>query len=352
VTRTARAATRDGFPHARSGFEFLRDDLPFAKHRSDAPCLSIGLPVHDGERFLEATLDGLLSQTFEDFELIVADNASSDATEDICRAYAVRDRRIRYIRRPANAGVLANFNLTFEQSRGRYFKWAAADDIVRPEFVARCVGILESDPGIVLCHSNTEIIDEHDVVVGSYRYRSGHASGVSPSGRFNDVLREDRWCFALFGVVRSDALRTTRLLAGHVGSDRSLLAELALRGRFGIVADDLFRSRDHPARAVRRFPSHRLRAEYENPALARRRLLPHWRIFGEYARGVRRAELPLSERARCYAALARWLGRHHNWARLAVDPVVALAPAMEPALIRLTHSDRRWLTERLRRIRR
>jgi glycosyltransferase involved in cell wall biosynthesis len=225
----------------------LRDDLPFAKHRSDAPCLSIGLPVHDGERFLEATLDGLLSQTFEDFELIVADNASSDATEDICRAYAVRDRRIRYIRRPANAGVLANFNLTFEQSRGRYFKWAAADDIVRPEFVARCVGILESDPGIVLCHSNTEIIDEHDVVVGSYRYRSGHASGVSPSGRFNDVLREDRWCFALFGVVRSDALRTTRLLAGHVGSDRSLLAELALRGRFGIVADDLFRSRDHPA---------------------------------------------------------------------------------------------------------
>ncbi len=309
--------------------------------------MSIGLPVYNGERFLREALDGLLAQTFGDFELIVADNASTDGTEAICREYAAADPRIRYVRNPTNIGSLPNFNLTFAYARGRFFKWAADDDVVQPEFVGRCLELLERQPDVVLCHSHTRIIDTNGAVLGDNAYPSGHAGSVHPSCRFDDVLAEDRWCFELFGVIRADTLRTTNLLAGHVGSDRGLLAELALRGRFAILPEYLFLSRDHPRRAVRRFPAHHLRAAFENPALAGRRVLPHWRILGEYAQIVQRAGLPASERTRCYLALARWLGRDSNWARLAVDPVIAVAPSIAPFFSRLAASERRWLAKKV-----
>ena len=221
------------------------------------------------------------------------------------------------------------------------------DDLVEPEFLTRCLEVLERDPEIVLCHSHIRIIDERDRTVGHYHYRLGHASDARPSARFRDALAEDRWCFELYGVVRTATLRTTQLLGGYAGTDRRLLAELALRGRFAIVPDYLFVSRDHPARAVRRFPAHHLRAAVENPALAGRRVLPHWRILAEYARSVRGGALPATERARCYLALTRWVGRHHNWARLAVDPVIAVAPWTAPFFLRAAASDRRWLQERI-----
>jgi glycosyltransferase involved in cell wall biosynthesis len=279
--------------------------------------------------------------------VIVADNASTDGTEAICREYVHADPRICYLRNPTNVGSLRNFNLTFGRARGAYFKWAAHDDLLEPEFLARCLEPLESDPGVVLCHCHTRIIDDHGTPIGDYAYDPGHASDTRPSRRFRDVLAEDRWCFELYGVMRASVLRATRLLGGHVGADRRLLAELALRGRFATVPDYLFLSRDHAERAVRRFPAHHLRAAFENPALAGRRVLPHWRILGEYAQAVRGAGLPAAERARCYAALVGWLAHHRNWARLAVDLMIAAAPSTAPFFLRIAESDRGWLEERV-----
>src|SRR5438128_542667 len=74
------------------------------------PRVSIGLPVYNGERYLRLALDSLLSQTFTDFELIISDNASTDGTTEICRAYAARDARIRYSRLEHNIGGSPNFN--------------------------------------------------------------------------------------------------------------------------------------------------------------------------------------------------------------------------------------------------
>ena len=313
------------------------------------PSLSIGLPVFDGEAYLGAALDALLAQTYGDFELIVSDNASTDGTQAIARAAAARDPRVRYERAAVNVGALANFNAVFRKARGRYFKWAAADDLVAPTCLERAVAALERDPAVILCHSDTRIIDAAGATVGDYVYAPGHAADPRPSLRFADVLREDRWCFALFGVMRSAALRSTQLLPSLVGADRVLLAELALRGRFAIVPEPLFLNRDHPARAVRRFPAHHRRLAHEAPALAGRRLLPHWRILGAYARAVRRVPMSARERARCGTALLGWVGRHGNWARLATDPLVALFPASGDALARLAGSERRWLAGRIER---
>ena len=106
------------------------------------PRVSIGLPVYNGENYMAAAIDSLLAQTFTDFELIISDNASTDATEQICRDYAHRDGRIRYYREEVNRGAAWNFTHTFELARGEYFKWHAHDDLcARPCWSAasRCL---------------------------------------------------------------------------------------------------------------------------------------------------------------------------------------------------------------------
>ena len=83
---------------------------------STVPRLSIGLPVHNGEKYLAESLESLLGQTYEDFELIISDNASTDSTAEICRHYAKQDSRIRYIAQPRNIGLVANHNFVIEQA--------------------------------------------------------------------------------------------------------------------------------------------------------------------------------------------------------------------------------------------
>src|SRR5439155_18261545 len=89
------------------------------------PLVSIGLPVRNGEKYLRQALDSLLAQTFADFEIVVCDNCSTDSTGRICRAYAARDRRVRYVRNGRDIGPADNYTRCFELSRGRYFRWHA-----------------------------------------------------------------------------------------------------------------------------------------------------------------------------------------------------------------------------------
>ncbi len=123
------------------------------------PRVTVGLPVYNGEKFLGEAIESVLDQTFEDFELVISDNASTDATEEICRDYAARDRRVRYARAPQNRGAAWNFNRAFELAGGEYFKWLAHDDVIGPRYLARTVEALDHDASLVLCHSQTGIID-------------------------------------------------------------------------------------------------------------------------------------------------------------------------------------------------
>jgi cellulose synthase/poly-beta-1,6-N-acetylglucosamine synthase-like glycosyltransferase len=74
-------------------------DMPKAK-----PRVSIGMPVYNADQFVDEALKSLVTQSFEDFELTICDNASTDNTQDICRAYGARDGRIRYLRNETNIG--------------------------------------------------------------------------------------------------------------------------------------------------------------------------------------------------------------------------------------------------------
>jgi glycosyltransferase involved in cell wall biosynthesis len=119
--------------------------VPVSVVNNKTPQVSIGMPVFNGEKYIREALDSLLRQTFTDFELIISDNASTDGTEAICRSFSVKDSRIRYIRQVVNLGAAANFELVLVEAVGKYFMWAAYDDLRTPDFIEVLFKMLEQD---------------------------------------------------------------------------------------------------------------------------------------------------------------------------------------------------------------
>jgi glycosyltransferase involved in cell wall biosynthesis len=126
---------------------------------SAAPRLTIGLPVYNGENYLGEAIAALLGQTFEDFELIISDNASTDGTAGISRRYEKQDSRIRYVRQPRNIGIAPNHNFIVSEARGELVKWASHDDLYARDMMERCVQALDEHPHVVLANPWTAMID-------------------------------------------------------------------------------------------------------------------------------------------------------------------------------------------------
>ena len=209
------------------------------------PRVSIGLTVFNGEPFLAETLEAFLAQTFKDFEVIISDNASTDRTGEIARGFAARDGRVRYYRNETNLGLAGNHNIVVKLARGEYFKWAAADDLCRPDYLARCVEALDADPSVVLAYPRTQFIDEAgaklDIVDPGWDMRS-----EQPADRLQRVITSGHWMNAIVGLMRTSALRETRLMPPYSGGDYRVLAELSLLGKVHEVPETLFLRRIHP----------------------------------------------------------------------------------------------------------
>jgi len=278
------------------------------------------MPVYNGERFLEEALNSILAQTFEDFELIISDNASTDRTQEICQAYAAKDQRIRYYCNTQNLGAARNFNRVFELSRGEYFKWAAYDDICAPTFIEQCVEVLDQQPSIVLCHCQTRIIDEHGEALENYSCKLNTHS-PKPHERFRDLILVGHACYQLFGVMRASILKMTLGHGAYVGGDRILLAELGLFGQFYEVPEYLFFRRDHPKTSIRLFPKQQKRLAFMTATKPGYICFPNFRFVIEYFKAVTRAPLGWLERLRCYVEVGRWLRR--KWKNLIKDLKVA-----------------------------
>jgi glycosyltransferase involved in cell wall biosynthesis len=287
-----------------------------------APLVSIGLFVYNGERFIEETLRSILYQTFTDFELIISDNASTDRTGDIAQTYARRDSRIRYYRSEKNMGAGWNVRRAYELGTGKYFKQAAVDDLLEPDFLQRCVGALESDPGCVLAYTRTREVDENGTFIENY---------VTPIKTDDDdpVARFGKWlstgghnCYQIFGVMRTSALRQIPPQGSYVNADGVLLARLSLLGRFYEVPEYLFISRRHSGQSMAALPfrlkqPRRFRLtnlcptlpspEWWDPTKVRALTFPEFRRLREYFLSIYRSPLGPAQKLRCYSLLLPWL---------------------------------------------
>ncbi|TDW23486.1 glycosyltransferase family 2 protein [Kribbella kalugense] len=285
------------------------------------PRLTVGLPVYNGEKYLADSLDALLGQSYGEFDLIISDNASTDSTEEICRQYLAKDSRLSYLRQPVNIGATPNHNYVFEQSHSELFKWASYDDLYGKDLLKRCIEALDDDPYLVLAHAYEAIIDAAGEIVLEVEYPLDTANPHAPD-RFRSLLF-DVGGDDFYGVMRSDILRRTPLNGSYHHSDRTIMAELALYGRFGQVPEQLFFRRDHADRAERATPTIRARSANMEPRRASRLLNPTVRLVAEYVKGfvggIRRAPLSSADRRECYAHLTRWLANravHRSTARI------------------------------------
>ena len=108
--------------------------------------VEIGVPVYNGASMLAESLECLRAQTFEDFRVVIGDNASDDATAEIAADFAARDGRFHHLRRKMNVGSLANFQGLRAASRAELFCWRAYDDLSAPDYLERLVALFDADP--------------------------------------------------------------------------------------------------------------------------------------------------------------------------------------------------------------
>ena len=311
--------------------------------KKNKPRVSIGMPVYNGELFLKEALDSILAQTFKDFELIISDNGSTDGTQEICKAYAARDQRIRYYRNDQNLGGAWNFNRVFELSTGEYFRWACHDDVCEPELLERCIEVLEHKPSVVLCYPKTIIIDEHGKHIEYYPDNLNLCFPIPHKRykRFHEHYRYGARCNALFGVMRTSILKMTPLIGSYPSSDVILLAELALLGEYYEIPEYLFFRREHAQTSVRAQPTFRQRLAWYDPAKKGQLHLTRWKWFFEYLAAIRRVQMSWGEKARCYIQIAKWFT--WNWIWLVKDLIkAAIWPFLKPFLnFEFNHQNRK-----------
>lgn len=306
------------------------------------PPLCIGLPIHNGGTYLAEALDSLLGQSYGDFQVVVSDNASTDATPDICLDFARRDRRLVYTRTTSNIGAGPNFNRVFSFCRSPLFKWMAHDDMLAPDALLRLVQVVEQAPEVVLTHSRLALIDDAGRPLQAARdgrIMDGHgrpfhrlepphlAEGLRPSHRFGEVLRRMNWCTAIFGIIRADALARTHLHGSYYEADRVLLAELALLGRFVQLDEPLMIKRCHGGVSV-------LKPYHEQARMIDPAVLPGpkgLRLRLGYLRTLSVGRLGLWERLACAVAVVRVSLRNRLLLRLLTWTRERSRPALPPA---------------------
>ena len=217
--------------------------------------VSVGLPVYNGEKYLDHALRTLVSQTHEDLEIIISDNASTDGTRRICEEYAARDPRIRYYCQPVNRGGSYNHNFVARQATAPYFRWYSADDWMAPDCIEQCVTVLDSEPDVVLAWATPTPVYDGDPY-DEYP-KEPPWNDRTPATRLQSLLGPDpeesliSWCYPIYGVTRTSSFLECLPLGSFYGSDNVVLAGLALRGHWRQIPAGLFYCRRHSGNSTR-----------------------------------------------------------------------------------------------------
>jgi glycosyltransferase involved in cell wall biosynthesis len=265
--------------------------------------VTIGVPVYNGEPFIGEALESIAAQTFADYEVIISDNASEDGTEGVCRAYAARDSRVRYVRNERNIGLARNFQQLVRLASGQYFKLANADDVSDPRLVSECVAVLDAHPEVVLAYGKTVLIDQKSKPLRPY-HDGLDLRDPRATVRFRVAAERAGLVNLLQGVIRTAALRRTGLLGTFTASDMVLVAELALYGQFYEVPEVLFSRRLHPAALSSVTSAEGLQGVWD-PLRGKAERLLAWHHYGATARAVARAPIAAAEKLNLFGWLMR-----------------------------------------------
>jgi glycosyltransferase involved in cell wall biosynthesis len=218
--------------------------------------VSVGLPVRNGADRIERVVGSVLNQDHENLELVICDNASTDDTEEACRALAAQDSRIVYHRHPVNVGLLNNFVTALRLANGTFFRWVGDDDWLDTRYVSRCLETFASDDRLVLVTTQMNYTGP-DGVTRTAPYQGTALGADDPVTRFTEMLRLLNESYLLidplYGLSRREPLMRIER-RNMLNEDQVFAAKLALAGPWGHVPEVLAaRTRDHdPASIVAR----------------------------------------------------------------------------------------------------
>jgi len=269
---------------------------------SDSPVISVGLPVYNGERFLDETISSILSQDVDDLELIISDNGSTDETRSIVSERASRDDRIRAVFSEKNLGAAWNFNNVLHLARADYFHWSGYDDLMDPTMLRRCLDALRASKGSVLAYPQTRIIDEHGALTKEYD-NGMHLPQSDAALRLWQYLRNVGMANSMFGVFITEEIRAAGGLGNYPSADLVMLARVILRGPIIEVPEPLFSRRIHEKQSWRAVGLHEGFAKWFDTSSKKKIVFTNWRLYRELLHACFKEEMPLGQRIRCIGAV-------------------------------------------------
>ena len=273
------------------------------------PRVSVGMPVYNREKYVAASIEAHLNQTYGDFELILTDNCSTDRSEEICRDYAAKDSRIRYFRNPRNLGAAGNYRRCFELATGEFFRWTPSDDLVSLNLLERAVDVLDRDPSVFVAYPRTKLIDAEGNITGDFDEHL-HLMDDQPIKRWMGVQQNIRLGNLHYGLNRADKFRKTGLMRNYAGGDFPLIAEMSLYGKFFEIQDAFFYRRMHEEASSAMKTKADVMAFYD-PKKRDKVFLYNWVHLGANLLSVARSPISLSQKLRIYGYEAR----HVFWDR-------------------------------------
>lgn len=267
------------------------------------PKVSIGMPAFNSASTIGSAIESLLQQSFDDFELIVSDNASTDGTGKILQDYAARDPRVRVFHQPTNIGANLNYSAVVRLARGRYFKWASSSDWCAPDFLRLCAAVLDTRADVVLVYPRARLFQQDPANARDYEF-DVDLQDSSPANRLARVVHDFRLNNAMNGLIRTDALRRTRLIEHYPSGDVVLMGHLALLGKLLLLPDALYYRRMEPETATSLMDAKAVE-RHHYPTATLRALFPNWKLHLGWLRVVLSVPMTWRERRRAIATVSR-----------------------------------------------
>ncbi len=209
------------------------------KHAMSSPTVSVVMSVFNGERFLSETIDSVLNQTFRDFEFVIVDDGSTDATADILSRYVLRDGRIRVLRN-GKKGRAASLNLGISLANGKYVANIDADDLAMPRRLEEQVAFMGKNPEVGVLGGAFELITDSGEVIDIVRHPLEDSQIRSAMFRYNPICHSSVILRKDF-VLASEGYRS----AFEPSEDYDLWLRMSERGRLANLNNVLVRYRVH-----------------------------------------------------------------------------------------------------------
>ncbi len=205
------------------------------------PKITIGLMVYNEEKDLVEAIKSIYEQNFDDMEILIGNNSSTDNSTNIIESYAKKDPRIIHIQRERNIGALQNWNDLVDRSKGEYFILTGGHDKWTVNYLKNLCKELDSNKNAVLAYAKTTWIDKNGNELDR-RTTFIDTSGLSFIGKFVSLMFSNQ--HYLMGLMRTKSIRETRKQLEIIGSGEIFLQELAQLGDFVLVENERWYRRE------------------------------------------------------------------------------------------------------------